>query len=242
MRYPVLTGHAYDRSRRGVRDHVETQPFNWPKALWGGTLRRRLEAAGPVERSHLMDVWGGTTTADRRDWRQALGAAAAGGWYRPVFGDLVGLRAVDDRLAATLAPPGHARGEAPVALSADYLIDCTGLVADVTAAPFLADLLDTYALPRNRAAGTGAERGMSGLRVSPAFEIVGLRHGSGRVYASGIVTANGAYASVDSFLGLAFAALRSVEALADARAPGLDPIGPARSFAGWLKWCRGVTP
>jgi len=122
------------------------------------------------------------------------------------------------------------------------MIDCTGLVADISASPFLLDLADTYALPRNRAAGTGPERGLSGIAVSSSFEIRALRNGAGRVHASGIITAGGLYAAVDSFLGLTFAAHRAVESLRREAAPGLRRLGPVRSLMQWLRWCRGVAP
>ncbi len=239
MRYPVTSGHRSDLARRPVRHHVEVQPFNWPKACWGGALQQRLERADSAKRSEWMDVWGGTTTADRKNWRVMLAEGTRQGWYQPVFGDLIKVRRRDGQLALTIQPPKHASRQT---ISADALIDCTGLVADVTTSAFLRDLIDTHALPRNRAAGTGPERGMSGLRVTNAFEVKALRTGSGRVYAAGIITANGPYAAVDSFLGLSFAALRAIDDLVHSRTAGLRRFGPLASVRQWIKWCRGVSP
>ncbi len=46
-----------------------------------------------------------------------------------------------------------------------------------------------------------------------------MSNGPGRVYASGVMTLGGPNAAVDSFLGLQYAALRSVEDLAAQHAP-----------------------
>ena len=70
---------------------------------------------------------------------------------------------------------------------------------------------------------------LAGLAVNNSFEIAGLQNGRGRVWAAGVVTASGPYAAVDSFLGLQFAALRSVDHLGALRAPGVSRFGPLRS-------------
>ena len=62
-------GNRYGQAQRLVKNHWEFQPFNWPKACWGGDLRDFLEKASPEERKKLMKSWGGTTTADRKDWQ-----------------------------------------------------------------------------------------------------------------------------------------------------------------------------
>ena len=74
------------------------------------------------------------------------------------------------------------------------------------------------------------------------FEIAGMRNTTGRVYAAGTITSGGPYAAVDSFLGLQYACIRSVEHLCRNRAPGLRCLGPLRSFSQWCKWCAGAQP
>jgi len=69
-----------------------------------------------------------------------------------------------------------------------------------------------------------------------------MSNGPGRVYASGVMTLGGPNAAVDSFLGLQYAALRSVEDLAAQHAPGLHALAPIRSFSQWFRWARGVQP
>lgn len=71
------------------------------------------------------------------------------------------------------------------------------------------------------------------------FEVPGMRNDQGRMFASGAMTLGGPYAAVDSFLGLQFAALRSVDSLTAARSPGLRGLNSFRSTFQWLRWARG---
>jgi hypothetical protein len=116
-------------------------------------------------------------------------------------------------------------------------------VARLDETPLLSDLTRIYDLQRNKAgSGTGPEASLAGLAVTNSFEVAGLQNGRGRVWAAGVVTANGPYAAVDSFLGLQFAALRSVDQLGVLRAPGVSRFGPLRSFSQWVRWCLGKSP
>jgi hypothetical protein len=80
------------------------------------------------------------------------------------------------------------------------------------------------------------------LKVANDFEIIGMENGNGRMYASGAMTLGGPYAAVDSFLGLQYAAQRSVDSLTRHRAPGLRRLNGFRSISQWLRWARGVAP
>ena len=62
------------------------------------------------------------------------------------------------------------------------------------------------------------------------------------MYASGVATLGGPYAPVDSFLGLQYAAQRSVDALVYHRAPRLQHLGALASYKQWRRWTRGVAP
>lgn len=239
-RTPVREGHKYGWAKRRVFNDVEHQPFNWPKACWGGSLRALLEKASPEERARLLSVWGGTTTATRSDWDQIVTQGAAEGWYRVVYGRVKGMQ-LDGQTVETEIESSENAAES-LKLRADFVIDCTGLIANLEQAPLIRDLIQTYTLGRNKVSGTGAEQRLSGLAVSTSFEIEGLRNGRGRVYGAGVVTSNGPYAAVDSFLGLQFAALRSVDQLSALKAPGVRRFGPLRSVGQWLRWCRGATP
>ena len=72
MRSPKSAGNQSRWTKRVVENQWEFQPYNWPKAAWGGDAKVRLEAASPTERRKLLTEWGGTTTAERRDWREII--------------------------------------------------------------------------------------------------------------------------------------------------------------------------
>lgn len=232
MRTPVPEGHNFGRAQRQVDNHWEFQPFNWPKAAWSGTLREDLENANEQERDLLLNEWGGTTTADRRDWRQIVSDGLREGWYEIQFGEVEKVEPHPDGKVATIAR-SRSLVERRTELLADYIIDATGLDSSIDSNVLLKDLLQHYRLPRNP---------KHRLHVSNTFEIEGLRNGSGRVYASGVITLGGPYAAVDSFLGLQYAALRSVDDLVAQGAPGLRRLNGVRSLSQWWRWVRGVAP
>ena len=231
-RSPVPVGHQDGRARRSVSNHVELQPFNWPKACWTGSMRHQLERADDEERDRLLNDWGGTTTADRKDWQRIANRGLREGWYQIYFGEVKRLdRNKHGQLMIQVSTGKPNQPE--LALTADFIIDCTGLEASVEKNPFLKDMVDCYHLelnPKRR------------LRVSNDFEVLGMSNGPGRVYASGVMTLGGPHAAVDSFLGLQYAALRSVEDLVVQHAPGLRSLTSIRSFAQWFRWARGVQP
>ncbi|MEZ5870465.1 MAG: FHA domain-containing protein [Nitratireductor sp.] len=243
MRSPInhRAGARFGRARRSVFNDVEVQPFNWPKSCWGGELRTRLEAMPQAQRARALAVLGGTTTAIRSDWIELAEQGQEEGWYRKIYGSVIAMEPHGDTVRVTIERSGDiARKDA---IDADYVIDCTGLVGEVTNSSFLADLLATYSLPRNELEPAGKERPASrgGIMVTNDFEIAGMRHGSGSVHCSGQICGGGHYAPVDSFLGLQYAALRAVDHLS-VIGGAVPPLGPVRSFSGWLKWCRGVAP
>ncbi len=241
-RIPDSAGTRNGPAKRPVFNDVELQPFNWPKACWGGDLRQEIENMTPAQRAESFSLLGGTTTADRTDWKDIAINGAREGWYIKAYGNVDSMKptgASDNRQVAITFKDVDGQMSA---YTVDYIIDCTGLIADVTQSPFLADLIDTYGLARNPTSGTGAENRLAGIAVASSFEIPGLRNGNSRAYAAGTITQNGPYAAVDSFLGLAYAALRSVDDLNTASAPGVSGFGPVRSFTQWLRWCTGSAP
>ncbi len=231
-RSPVPVGHQDGRARRQVINHVELQPFNWPKACWTGSMRLRLERADDQERDRLLNDWGGTTTADRRDWQRIATRGLQEGWYQLYFGEVKRLERTARGYLMTQISTGKPN-QPEIALTTDFIIDCTGLTASVENSPFLKDMVDCYHLglnPKGR------------LKVSNDFEVLDMNNGPGRVYASGVMTLGGPHAAVDSFLGLQYAALRSVEDLVAQHAPGLHSLTAIRSFSQWFRWARGVQP
>jgi pSer/pThr/pTyr-binding forkhead associated (FHA) protein len=228
----TAVGHRYGASRRVVDREWEFQPFNWPKGCWGGDQLERLLHASNDERKQLLDAWGGTTTAARRDWRDIVRNGVRDGWYRPEYGRVDEVTPSPDggtitRISSILA------GGGTLQLHADYVIDCTGAVHDPMRSPLFADLIKTYALPLNK---------LDHLQVNDHFEVEAMRHGEAHMYAAGVLTLGGPHAAVDSFLGLQYAALRAADSMVRFRAPGLRHLNGLYSFAQWSKWARGVEP
>ena len=232
MRSPKPTGSHYERARRLTEHHFEHQPYNFPKACFGGDLRAFLAKLSEEERKEMIAVWGGTTTAKRHDWQTIIEAGLNEGWYQIRFGRVDQVkRDKNGKLLAVIQ--GQTLPQEESRLQADFIIDATGLDADLENNPLLRDLLSTYEIKKNT---------LERLRVSDSFELVNLRNGPGRVYASGAMTLGGPFAPVDSFVGLQYAAQLSVNALARQNAPKIQPLATMRSVKQWLRWARGVQP
>jgi hypothetical protein len=228
----ITKGHRFGLSRRVVDHQFEFQPFNWPKASWGGEYRDLLERASDDERKRLLEAWGGTTTASRPDWRRIVRDGTNEGWYRAEFGVVKEVKPAPDGSVSTVVDSRLAGG-GTLDLQADFVIDCTGLVGSPERAPFLADLYGTYGLAHN-------PKGR--LRVKNDFEIAELRHEMSRLYAAGALTLGGPHAGVDTFLALQYCAVTSVHSMLRQRARGLRPLNGAYSFGQWRKWVKGVAP
>ena len=232
MRSPRPEGQRYGAAQRIVEYHFEYQPYNWPKATVGGDLRFMLEDADDMTRDQLLNDWGGTTTAKRQDWREILQKGSAEGWYQIRFGNVRQVESNDDgRIATVLTGLGDIEEE--TRLIADYIIDATGLNAKIEANPLLKDLVEHYTIARN-------PKGK--VAVLNDFEIEALRHQKGRVYMAGNTVLGGSYAPVDSFIGLQYAAQRSVDSLAEMKAPNLRKLSGFHSINQWFRWARGVRP
>ncbi|MBE9009033.1 FHA domain-containing protein [Pseudanabaenaceae cyanobacterium LEGE 13415] len=233
IRSPVPQGHRYQTSQRIVKNHQELQPFNWPKACWGGELREKLENANPEERKRLLSDWGGTTTADRRDWQEMIDQGIRSGWYRILFGEIKDLRREGDHLRIDTLEKAEGRITNEQMIKVDFLIDATGLTNEIQFSPLLKDLVLRYKLELNP-----TQR----LSVSNAFEINGMRNGTARMYAAGAMTLGGPYAAVDSFLGLQYAAIVAVDDLQSANVAGLKGLNGLRSFGQWMRWVQNQAP
>ncbi|MBG1261754.1 FHA domain-containing protein [Nostoc commune] len=230
MRSPKPQGNKFQNTQRLVKNHYEFQPFNWPKACWGGELRAMLEKATPDERKGLLADWGGTTTADRQDWQQITAQGLSEGWYQITFGEVLDVeRDAQNRTITRIREQSF--GE--MKLLADFIVDATGLDAKVDANPLIADLVKHYNLPVNH---------LGRLTVANNFELVEMRSGKGQMYAAGAITLGGPYAAVDSFLGLQYAALVAVDGLAAARATGVQRLNVVSSLGQWLKWVLNQSP
>jgi pSer/pThr/pTyr-binding forkhead associated (FHA) protein len=225
------SGNRFGLAKRAVENHWEFQPFNWPKGTWGGDMRAKLEAADPLRRRELLEAWGGTTTASRGNWRKTVKEGLREGWYTIKFGQV---DKVDQNEKGQPVTYIKSRGyEGVERIEADFVIDCTGLVSDPRENPLLRDLIDHYNLDLNP---------QMRLHVENDFEIKKMRNNRGRMYAAGVITLGGPYAPVDTFLGLQYAAHRSAESLAAARAPKIRYLEGIGSIWQWCKWALNVSP
>jgi len=212
--------------RRPVRKGWAYQGFNFPKSAWGGQMRDHLESLEGEERAAYIDSIGGTNTAPRKAWRDQLDRGEAGGYYVQARGVVQSvIPSPDTRQIRTLVAGPN--GLPSTEYDADFIIDATGLEANIEEHRVINDLLRHG----------GAAKNVKGrLDVERDFQVRGADNGQGRMYASGSMTLGGYYAGVDSFLGLQYAALRIHDNLA---ASGFGRrIGPARSVAQWWKWAR----
>jgi len=116
-------------------------------------------------------------------------------------------------------------------VAADFVIDCTGLEADIAEHRVLADLLEHSGAGRNP---------LGRLDVERNFEVRGAGSGRGVLYASGAATLGGYFPGVDTFLGLQIAAQEITDDLA--RRGFCRRIGPVRSTTQWLRWALGREP
>src|SRR5205807_3892862 len=85
-RSKIRRGAHWGLSRRRVENDWEFMPFNWPKGCWTGKQLQLTEHGTPEQRKKLLDIWGGTTTANRRDWRRIIREGLKEGWYRQEYG------------------------------------------------------------------------------------------------------------------------------------------------------------
>ena len=205
------------------------QAFNYPKAAWGGQLRHRLEQLEGDARSELLDQMGGTNTAPRKDWQQQIDRGMKAGFYSQSIGTVTSVEPVDGSEQITTTITNRA-GDTQV-ITADFIIDATGLLARLEDHRLMADLLEH----------AGAGKNPKGrLDVDHSFSVRGVDEGTGRVYASGSMTLGGYYAGVDSFLGLQYAAMRIANDMA-ARGE-VRRLGSLRSMSQWTRWMRNVAP
>jgi pSer/pThr/pTyr-binding forkhead associated (FHA) protein len=230
MRSPKPMGNKFGKSQRLVKNHYEFQPFNWPKACWSGELRVMLEKASPEQRKTLLADWGGTTTADRGDWQRITEQGINEGWYNIQFGEVKNVER--DSQGRTITHIQE-KNFGQITLDADFIIDATGLDAKVEASPLLDDLVKHYNLPLNS---------LGRFAVANNFELVEMRNEKGQMHAAGAITLGGPYAAVDSFLGLQYAALTAVDAIAKSRAPGVKRLNAVTSLGQWLKWVLNLSP
>ena len=152
--------------RRGA-DGWAYQGFNYPKSVWGGQLKKQMRKLEGEERAKLYKTMGGTNTPYRRYWQKQMKQGRSEGWYQLVVGTV-------DQMTPKSTPSGdrivsHVRTpQGVVPIEADFVIDCTGLEADIAEHRLLKDLLEHGGAGRNP---------VGRLDVDRTFELKGTRVG-----------------------------------------------------------------
>ncbi|WP_194833382.1 hypothetical protein [Nocardia sp. XZ_19_369] len=219
-------------NRRKGSDGWAYQGFNYPKSVWGGQLKQKMRTLQGEQRAAAYKEISGTNTPIRHRWQEQLRRGRKQGWYQVMAGTMRAPRPAAGRqgVVATIIPDPTAElpvppPTQPFDTTVDYIIDCTGLEADIREHRLLADLLDHAGAGRNP---------VGRLDVDTTFELIGTRSGIGRIYASGSATLGGPFVGVDTFLGLQIAAQEIADDLA---ALGFcKRMGPLRSTSQWWAW------
>lgn len=202
------------------------QGFNYPKSVWGGQLKKQVRNLEGEQRAEIYKRMGGTNTPWRKLWQKQMNQGRREGWYNLVVGTVEDMQPNGERIVNHVKT---AQGVVPIEV--DFVIDCTGLEADVAEHRLLKDLLDHGGAGRNPVGRLDVER---------TFELKGTRSGNGLMYASGSITLGGYFPGVDTFLGLQVAAQEIYQDLA--RHGFCKRIGPVRSTLQWWKWLAGSAP
>jgi hypothetical protein len=216
--------NAWNRRKGG--NGFAYQGFNYPKSVWGGQLKAEMRTLEGDQRAAKYKLMGGTNTPWRRRWQAQMNEGRQAGWYRTMTGTVDQMRLDGGKIVSVVKTQA---GE--IAVAADFVIDCTGLEADIAEHRVLADLLQHSGVGRNP---------LGRLDVERTFELRGTASGPGVVYASGATTLGGYFPGVDTFLGLQVAAQEIADDLA--RRGFCGRIGTLRSVRQWLRWARNKQP
>jgi hypothetical protein len=215
------TGPSVFLRRKGANGW-SFQGFNWPKSAWGGQARDKFWTLEGDDRKRYYEVLGGTNTPHRKLWIQQLARGRREGFYRTYVGQVRDVKEGPNGEVVTMIANSDG---ATLELSADFVIDGTGLEADIGEHRVLADLLEH---------GGAARNPLGRLDVERTFEVRGTRSEPGRIYAVGAAALGGYFAGVDTFLGLQFAAQHVTDDLA--RQGVGHRIGIGRSLSQWWRW------
>jgi len=218
-------GHnAWNRRKGG--NGFAYQGFNYPKSVWGGQLKARMRSLEGEQRAIAYKQMGGTNTPWRRRWQAQMNEGRTAGWYRTLSGTVESMRLDNGKIVSDVKT-----ANGMISIAADYVIDCTGLEADISEHRVLADLLEHSGVGRNP---------LGRLDVERTFELRGASSGPGVMYASGATTLGGYFPGVDTFLGLQVAAQEIADDLA--RRGFCRRIGVARSVSQWFRWANNKQP
>jgi hypothetical protein len=216
--------NAWNRRKGG--NGFAYQGFNYPKSVWGGQLKAEMRTLEGDQRAAKYKLMGGTNTPWRRRWQAQMNEGRQAAWYRTMTGTVDQMRLDGGKIVSEVKTSAGV-----VEVAADFVIDCTGLEADIAEHRVLADLLEHSGVGRNP---------LGRLDVERTFELRGTGSGPGVIYASGATTLGGYFPGVDTFLGLQVAAQEIADDLA--RRGFCRRIGTLRSVQQWLRWARNRQP
>ena len=216
----------WGKGKRPAKDGWAYQGFNITKSSWGGVDRDvLLRVSGEEKKQFINYIGGGAHTPNRADWKEQLARGKAQGFYRQHVGQVEEVvPGADGRSVVTKVRGGD---QSLTEISANFIIDCTGLEGTPKEHRLLNDLLEHGGAQPNELGRIACDR---------AFAVIGADSAPGRLYAGGSATAGSTFGGVDSFLGLGYCAQRVYMDLA---AQGFcKKIGPGRSTSQWFKWMR----
>src|SRR5260370_1396441 len=127
---------------------------------------RKLEGDDRATEYKLM---GGTNTPYRRRWQAQMREGRTDGWYRAIAGTVAEMRLENEMIASRVMT-----SEGPVEVAAEFVIDCTGLEADIAEPRLLADLLWHSGAGRNPLGRLDGDRNfeLAGAKYRDAFLVL----------------------------------------------------------------------
>ena len=142
------------------------QGFNYPKSVWGGQLKAEMRKLEGEQRAHQVQADGRHQHAVAPELAGPDGPGPREGWYRIMQGTVDDMKLADGKIVSMAKTPNG-----PLELAADYIIDCTGLEADIAEHRVLKDLMRALrrrAQPERPARRRAHLRAARVLRAAPA--------------------------------------------------------------------------
>ena len=212
------------------KNNYSYQAFTFAKGSFGGQIQQKYRKIGDDKlRAELLSSVASTAIPHRRLWEQQIAQGKRDGWYHPIFGDGEGFEVSDNgKVMSTICNAG---GDSRV-VETDFLIDATGVEANLNEHEILSDLVNC----------TGAKINPLGqLAVKENFEVEGTAsptlarsNFNGKVYATGIATLGNTHTiAMYSFWGLQYSAWKLAQDLAESGF--CHKMTSFRSTIGWLR-------
>lgn len=223
MRRKIEKASAHDEINRTLEHNWEYQHFNFPKSAFGGDIKQLLKVSNQEQRIELIRKLGGITSADRKHWRDLIKRGLKEGWYRIVYDDIESVNSTNRNLEVT--------GIKGQKYKVNFIIESTGLDSNIHHNFLYRDLLNTYELETTE---------LNSLRVSKNFLIPKLSNSHALAFCVGVNSLGGYFAPVDSFAGLQYAALKSVELIS--RKEKLTELSGLKSLRAWIHWILDKPP